>query len=224
MSLQVTLLELRNRTLLRADMVNSPFRDSAEGGEVDDVINAEWRKAYRLLVAADDDYTLSSEDITTTQGTSVYALPSTFYKLKGLDAFPNGTTGDAQRVPKFRWDERNRYATASGWTTFGPSAYRLRGSNLVLYPTPPAGITLRAWYHPAPVNMADDTDTIDIVTGIDELIVVGAAKTLLLEEGDIEAAAALNGEYQALAQQVMADVQGRSEPEQAADVIREGFW
>jgi hypothetical protein len=214
--LQVSLLELRSRALLRADMATSDFRDSALGGEVDAILNAEYRRAYRAQSNADDDLNITSQDYTTTTD-DTYALPADFFRERKVEAFVSSLTNPSFKLRKFRLDELTTYS----WST-GPAGFRLRGSNLIISPAPTAGITLRLWYTPAPELLTSDSQTIDCVTGLDELIVLGTAAALLTEEGDLEAAAVLEQKYAALMQEFLADIQGRAEPEQAADVL--GMW
>lgn len=216
MGLQVSLEHLRERVLLHADMVNSDFRDASEGGEVDTVINAEWRKAYRLLAIADDDYNLDFLDYDTTLYPSgVFPLPATFFKERRVQLYTSGSGGPAKKLRKLRLDELDTYS----WSNTLPIGFRLQGTNFVVSPTPPAGVLMRFWFTPAPEDMADDADTIDCVTGLDELIVIGAAKTLLFQEGDIEAYRELKSDYEIQKQEVLADIQNRAEAEQASDVI-----
>lgn len=217
MSFQVALSELRSRTLLRADMINSSFRTSTTGGEVDKVINANWRKAYRLVVLADDDYAISSQDYTMTSS-DTYALPADFFKERKLESFVSGISTGTFKLRKFRLDELSSYQ----WSTSGFVGFRLRGDNFVLAPAPNSGDTLRLWYIPAPASLTADGNTIDAVHGIDELIVLGSARDLLVEEGDTEAATLLTALYDKEEQRVLADMQHRAEPEQAADVIGTG--
>lgn len=219
MSLQVALSELRTRTLLRADMVNSSFRSTSPAGtsEVDRVINANWRKAYRLVVLADDDYSISSQDYTMSTS-DTYSLPADFYKERKLESFVSGVSTGTFKLRKFRLDELSSYQ----WSVSGFVGFRLRGDNFVLTPAPNSGDTLRLWYIPAPTALAADGNTIDAVHGIDELIVIGSARDLLVEEGDIEAATLLSQLYEAEKADILANVQHRAEPEQAADVIGTG--
>jgi hypothetical protein len=218
MALNVALSDLRARAILRADAVGSPFRTLTLGGEFDALINANYRKAYRLLSQADDEFNISSEDYTTTTS-EVYALPATFWREKKVEGWPSGTaSGPAIKLRKFRLDEIQSYS----WTGTGPAGFRLRGSNLILYPTPSAGILVRLWYTPAPSLLTSDANTIDAVCGIDELIVIGTARDYLVEEGDPEQVAMLSQLYEMEQQRILSDMQGRAEPEQAADVL--GSW
>lgn len=221
MARAVRLDELRSRTLRRADMINSSFRTSTTGGEVDQIINAEYFLAYDLLILADGDYFLEYQDFTTVAQQDAYSLPSTFYKIKGVDAFlTSGSSGAGTGLRRFRFDERNRYQNSGAWTVGSPVAYRTRGSSLIVAPKPPAGITCRIWYHAVPTKLTSDSQTIDAVANIDELIVIGSARKLLEEEGDLEAAGILATEYVALKRDVEALVVSRDtgEPEQARDL------
>jgi len=211
-SFSVSLEELYDRSLRRADLTPDSFRDA---NEVKAVIRANYRAAYRLLCDADDDYNVASEDIFTGSG-DVYPLPGTFFKLRKVEAWSGGTAvGDAVKVSKWRLDQVGSYS----WAGTGPVGYRLQGDNIRLSPAPSSGTLVRLWYTPAPADLADDADTIDAVTGMDELIVTGAARDLMIEEGDPEAVAILRDEYADKRAEFLSGIQGRAEPEQAADVI-----
>lgn len=225
MARAVALSELRTRALLRADFVNSSYRTATLGGEVDKIINAEWRKAYDLLVMSDGDYALSSYDITTVSGTDAYAVPADFYKLKGVDAYVNGSGGSAASMRPFRWHERNRYQYGGGWTTASPISYRLRGAYLIYAPKPAGNILTRLWYYPAPTDLTADAQTIDCPSSLDELIVEGVAYALCVEEGDPERAQMHQARYGELQQLVLTSLAVRDGgPEQAADVYANDWW
>lgn len=214
MSLQIALSELRTRVLLAADMVNSPFRTSTTGGEVDKVINANRRKVHRLLALADDDYLVVSQDYTTTTS-DTYALPADFFKERKLETFVAGISTGTFKLRKFRLDELSSYS----WSQAGIVGFRLRGDNFILTPAPSAGITLRLWYTPAATDLTVDIQTMDCAAGQDDVIVFGSARDLLDQEGDDEAAERMNRRYQEALQNLLVDMQHRAEPEQAADVV-----
>lgn len=217
MSLQVSLAELRERVLMHADMIGSSFRDAAEGGEVDTIINANYRKAHRALALADDDYSITSLDFNTgLYPSGVFPLPNTFFKERRVQIYQSGSAaGPAKKLRKFRLDELDSYS----WTNMAPVGFRLQGSNFVVSPTPPSGMLLRFWFTPAPDALDDDADTIDAVTGLDEVIVLGSARDLLFQEGDLDAYDRLDAAYRVAMVELLSDIQNRAEPEQAADVI-----
>ncbi len=73
-----TLLELRNRSRQRADMVNSRFITDAE---LNYFINASFGELYDLLVnSRGENYYVSSYNFTTTINQDTYPLPADFFK------------------------------------------------------------------------------------------------------------------------------------------------
>ncbi len=77
-----TLAQLRTRAKRLADMENSGFVADAEWL---DYINEGLSELHDILVMASDEYFLSSTTINIVSGTSAYALPSDFYKVRGVD-------------------------------------------------------------------------------------------------------------------------------------------
>lgn len=226
MARTVTLVNLRNRVLRRADLIGSAFRTTTAGGEVDAIINAERRKVYDIQLLADGEFALSSADTATTANQDTYALPATFYKLKGVDAFLAGTGGAATAMRQYRWDERNRYQYGGGWTVGEPLSYRLRGGNIILAPKPSAGITFRVYYYPVVEDLDDDADTVECTANEDELIVLGSAATLATEEGDTESAMSLLQQYAVLKTEFLSNAIGRDAGacSQATDVYSTEDW
>lgn len=225
-----TLAQLRSRTLLRADMVNSAFRTSTTGGDVDGVINAQARRAYNMLVSADGDYFLSSADITTISGQDVYTsangFPADLEKLKGVDCFVNGITGASASMRPFRWHERNKYQYGGAWTLASPIAYRLRGASIVYAPKPVNAVLTRLWYYPSFVDLTTDAQTLECPAGMDELIVLGAAVQLCSDEADTEKVQVLQAQFEAVKQEFLAGIATRDTGggEQAMDLYANDWW
>ena len=92
----VTLLELRNRSRQRADMVNSKFVTDAE---LNTYINASYAELYDLLIASrGENYFVLSYNFTTSINQDTYALPADFYKLMGVDFVTSSTQAITSRV------------------------------------------------------------------------------------------------------------------------------
>jgi len=178
-----TLLELRNRSRQRADMVNSRFITDAE---LNYFINASFGELYDLLVnSRGENYYVSSYNFTTTINQDTYPLPADFFKLMGVD-YVTSTT-QAITLKAFRWQERNRFREPFYNVRNYNLMYQVRGNNLVFIPTPNGSQQIRLWYIPRHQELALDTDSFDGINGWEEYIIIDAAiKMRVIEESPVE--------------------------------------
>lgn len=172
----ITLSEIRTQAKRRADMENSGFVSDAEWL---DYINGSIATLYDLLVTCYEDYYITTYTFNTVSGTASYSLPSSFYKLKGVDAqFDNAQW---ENVRKFQFESRNRQQ----YTSDKVLQYRLLGSNLQLVPTPASVIPFKIWYIPVATKLVTDSDTLADLNQYAEFVIVDAAiKAMLKEESD----------------------------------------
>lgn len=140
-----TLTELIAEAKQRADMENSTFVSTAE---VTRYINQSIAKLYNKLVhARGDEYYLQRIDFTTTSGEALYALPSNFYKLVGLDINYGGSVITA--TPLMFQAERNMYQDVRGWDQYNwPVKYMIQSQYLRVFPAPQGEYTCTLWYVP----------------------------------------------------------------------------
>lgn len=173
----VTLLELRTRAQLRADMEVGNFVKTTEWNGY---IQASWNRLWRKFVKSGLSYVGEKTQTIVTVGTDTYPVPDDHAITLGFD----------WQIDTERWveleevmlKERNNYLL-NGSNARG---YRLAGSNLILYPKPPTGQTYRHLYVSRPSVLALDTDFIDGVAGFEEWIVWDVAmRALLKEESDV---------------------------------------
>jgi hypothetical protein len=179
-----TLLELRTRARQRADMVSSTFVSDAE---LTIYVNQGLFELYDQVVASFEDYFTTSTTLTVSSGSTV-ALPSDFYKLRGLDY----NTGGSVYVPvrMFNFMNRNLRQSDPYYYTGGTSReYRIMGTNIQFIPEDGATGSYRLWYVPAATELVGDNDLIQTSLanfGWDEYIVLFAAERMLAkEESDI---------------------------------------
>lgn len=179
----VTLAQLKERARQRSDMENSAFIGETE---LTDYINASIAELHDLLISAyGEDYFLSEDDFSTVAGTADYALPTDFYKLRGVDISLNSS--DYITAKPFNFNERNRNSDATwGSRSATNFRYRLMGSNIKLNPTPQAVANIRLWYVPTATKLVVDADQYDDLNQYSEYVVVDAAiKMLQKEESDV---------------------------------------
>lgn len=165
-----SLATLRARAQQESDLVNSDF--VATTGAVPEwtqLINGSYLDLYGQLVTTYEDYFVANPFSIVTDGiNNQFALPSDFFKLRGVDLQVQGANLWVTLKP-FNFPERNRF-------------------QLVNSPAPMSGQTLRLWYVPVPTPLAVDADlTVDIPgLGYEEFIVLDAAlKALDKEESDV---------------------------------------
>jgi hypothetical protein len=178
------------RVRQRADMEDNYFVSDVE---IQTYVNAGIAELHDILIQTyGQDYYLSSHTFTTTSGTDSYALPSGFYKLRGVDCKINGQ--DWFTLRPFNFNERNLYQNWGQWSVLGLSniRYRMFGSNVVFTPVPDTTTEVRLWYIPTSQKFnsatpGTSTTTYDDINGYAEYIVVDAAiKCLQKEESDVQ--------------------------------------
>lgn len=190
----VTLLQFRDRVRKRADIEGSLTR--FPDVELNDYINNSIRALYDLLAQKfGNDYYYKELQFTLLTGTDVYALPSDFFKMLGVDLLissPRWAT-----IKPFTFSERNFYSNVIIRNSLGipPMRYRLMGNNIVFRPIPNSGFTVRICYVPLPTDLSADGDTFDGIDGWEEYAILDSAiKCAIKDEQDISQLMALKQE------------------------------
>ena len=104
-----------------------------------------------------------------TTGVASYSLPADHYRTLRVDY--QIANGEWRRVKEADIREIHRFEASTGSYA---ARFRLVGQKLYLYPTPPSGQTYRHIYVPAATVLDDTADTIDGVSGWEELLVLDA--------------------------------------------------
>lgn len=216
-----TLAEIRTQVRQRADQENSKFISDSE---LLSYINASYAELYDILVSAFADYYISSETFTLS-GTNLRALPSDFYKLRGVDY--QISNGEWITLYKFNFERRNSKNREIIRTYRGEPTrqYRLQGSNLRIEPENQADGTYRIWYVPNFTALSADTDTVDGVNGWEEYIVVDAAIKCAIKD-EMTDYTGLMAQKAALSKRIhdMAAERDAGEPEVIGDVQTDLFY
>lgn len=176
-----TLLSLKTQSRQRADQEDGYF---IADSELTGYINASSSELYDILVGTFSDY-YTAEQLTTiaVDGYQI-AIPSDFYKLRGLDR-DNG--GNWTTLRMFNFEDRNKFNNAFPYTSFASPGvrYRVFGQNILIEPRTSAPGDYRLYYIPAYTPMTTDSDTFDGINGWEEYVVVDAAiKMMQKEESD----------------------------------------
>ncbi len=188
---QTTLAAVRNLAQSYADLQDTAYVPPSDWLAY---INGSYSELYDLLVTAyGNDYYVALPFTFVTDGSSDAYLISTyvqdFYKLLGVDLQISTTPGAGQFITlkTFAFAERNRSSvpTSTLAITARNLRYRLRGNYLAFNRIPQGGLTIRVWYVPRLVPLAQDTDIIDGISGWEEFIAIDSAiKAKDKEESD----------------------------------------
>lgn len=141
----ITLSSLRTAVRQRADMEDSNFVDP---DELDAYINNSYKELYDIVVSRFEDY--YSTKLTFTLTTNIQALPSDFYKLRGLDV-QNGS--DYTPLTKWNFGDRGRFTRSVDLYWVLKPQYRIMGGNIEFMPETTTSGTYRLWYIPLCANM-----------------------------------------------------------------------
>lgn len=220
MATTMTLAQLMTAVRQRADMITGTYTPALTGAdffvtepELISYINQSYFELYDLLIAAfgnnyfvkNPPYAFSTDGVN-----AMYALPSDFYKLLGVDlSLAGGTPGSWLTVRAFEFADRNRYSVPNFQAFYGVTnlRYRLNGNNLWLTPTPASGQNMQIWYIPTMTTLAALSDTCDGISGWTEYIICDAAiKCLEKEESDVSV---LGAQKSALVQRIQSMAENR---------------
>jgi len=177
MATTMTLAQLRTAVRQRADMLYSQF---VTDSELNSYINQSAFELYDILIQKfGDDYYIKQPAYTfQTDGTNfLYALPSDFYKLVGVDLAINQSPASWTTIWNFNFGARNVNPVPNVQGLYGFSNIRVRvsGNNLWVSPVPSANQTFQIWYAPRMTTLSADSDTFDGISGWTEYIICDAA-------------------------------------------------
>lgn len=173
--------ELRTEAKERADMVKSKF---ISDGQWLIWISDGYLALYDMLVSAFEDYYIKQPPYEfTADSTGVVALPSDFYKFRGLDRMESGVP---QTVLPYLFEERNRVNSSyqSIPSNCWPGVrYQIFGqSSIYLKPPENAVGDYQLWYVPRATKVTDPATVIDGINGWENYISLTAARKALLKE------------------------------------------
>jgi hypothetical protein len=177
-----TLAELRTLSLQRCDMVNSNFVSTSE---LNSWINQACDDLYDLIVSRYEDYYTTSFQFTINSPSDGYTLPTSVYKIRGLDF---QISGDWVTIHTFTFEERNRGNRQINRALLGLTniKYKWIGSDIKIIPGDQAAGTYRCWYIPDFVELSSDASTLssDLDRWKEYIIAVVAIICLVKEESD----------------------------------------
>lgn len=180
----VALQWVRLMTLLRADMINSQFISLPEANSY--ISNSyKWLYNYLAQKYGDEYYSDKLYTWTTAGNQNMYPLPPDFFKDTLVEIALN--PGDPQSwvtMRRFNKTQQNLLNFPNVYTLWGVTnmRYRLTGNYLQVAPYPAGGQTIRMTYTPRPMILMADTDTLDGISGFEELVILHAARKMLRKQ------------------------------------------
>lgn len=216
--MSITLAQLRVQSRDRADMTNSLFISDSE---LNNYINASIAELHDLLIGAySSDYYLMSDSFSTVANVDTYALPTDFYKLRGVDIAQNSDNWESLRP--FNFNERNSLNDIPSYTISGNYfRYRLAGDNIVFNPMPVGIYNIRLWYTPVATKLVADNDILKDLNQYSEYVIVDAAiKMMQKEESDVSVLMAQKGDIRKRIEN-MAQNRDSGQPESVSDIYAE---
>lgn len=212
MAKNVTLASLRTQILQRADeQGDDPTSGFVTTSELNQYINNSIGEFSDLLFDAMPTAVRKSVTIAISGGTDTYSLGAAgatdFKHLLGVEFLVTSGSSNWLNVHRTQWAERNKFSLVNVAPMPGvvPFQYDLfsdptNGWQLQFYPSPVVSGSVRIWYAPAYTTLANDTDTLDGINGLEEFVVVdGAIKVMQKNESDVST---LLAQKQALAQRI----------------------
>lgn len=201
---QMTLGQLRLLSQQTADMVGSQFVGTAEWNVY---INQSAFELYDLLTTVYENYNVAPVALFQSTGAQQYDLPNgantfldsdgatftpkPFYKLIGVDCGLALGNNAWITLRRFNFISRNRFVFPNLTSTYlgvYNLRYELLGNKIMFIPTPSGGQFLRIWYIPKMLEMLQDTDILDGISGWTEYITTDAAiKAKMKQEDDVSA-------------------------------------
>jgi hypothetical protein len=145
-----------------------------------EAISSSYAEVYDILTSKWENYNLSFQSYTITQGTVDYALPADFYKLADVFVTASPTLGGTTAYRLDRLDLQDAVALSSQPNPqYCSEGYILLGTTIRLILAGLQG-TVQLWYVPAVPFITAVGDVIDGVNGWEELLVLLAMKKALM--------------------------------------------
>lgn len=180
MALNQTLTLLRASVRKYANVQGSTALLRHPDADINDYVNRGLSRLRFLLTQANPDQRyLSSTTVTTSDGTSVYSLPSDFGFLILADI-----TIDSRKhwLQAYEMHERALLTSPDSSYDGRPFLYRLRGENIEYLPTPNGEYSSTLWYVPSTTELSSDASTFDTVNRLDDFVIAWAAKLIATKD------------------------------------------
>ena len=180
MALNRTLEQMREATYRFANLQGTTARLRHPESDVNDAVLRALGSLHRKLTASvGDERYLATDTFDTEDAVTVYGLPSDFDHLLSIDLLASGRR---TWLHAFEASERALLQDPGEAYSGIPIAYRLKGSNVELLPTPTDEYTVRLFYVPTVDQPTDDIDTFDTISRLDDYVIAYAARILATKD------------------------------------------
>lgn len=181
----ISLSYLKSQVRSRTNMENSTFITE---NELTTYINQANEELYDYLIAAWEDYSVTSSILTNDGTVNTLDVPVNCYKLRGLDRQISGESW--ARIDRYNFKDRNQFVSPFGIITnqlWNNVQYNWVGTDIQLIPQTQSAGTYRIWFIPTLVLLVDDNDNIrsDLEKFADFIITSASIKCLAKEESDV---------------------------------------
>lgn len=192
--------------------------------DVNDYLNRALGSLHRKLTTAlPDQRILSTTTITTSDGTSTYALPNEFDHLISAEL-----TADGRRswLKGYEMPERPLLVDPNLPSTGIPFTYRLRGSSIEFLPTPGGAYAVLLWFVPAAAQLSSSGQTYDTISRLDEYLIAHAARPIAIKDKNWD----LVGVCKQLIDELSAEIEvlarnrDRNSPPRVIDIYQRDRW
>lgn len=165
-----TLAEMR--TVVR-NRTNLEFSTFVTDDEIDENLNEEYAELIARLISNEGQpHFVSTTTLNITQGTTLYPLPSDFWRLLRIVSTFDGITRDME--PFMEGERAGLLNTEYFSSTFSPGPrYRLQADNIEILPVSRAFTVELRYIHSCPI-LVDDADTADGYNGYEQAMIAGA--------------------------------------------------
>ena len=192
MPLTQTLAQLRSATRRLTDTEGTDALERHPNADVNDYVNRGLAALHRILVRSRGDQRyLTQGTITTVAGTSSYALSSVASTMMHVISVDITLDGRKVWLDAFQPEEYALLSDTNNSSDGRPTAYAIRGDNLVLLPVPTAVYSGSLWYVPHVVTMTADADVFDTIDRLDDYVIHYAGLFIAMKDKAWELAALL---------------------------------
>lgn len=160
-------------------LVQDPDHALATEAQYVTFVDRAHARLYSYYAQAEPDRYRTEATITATSNTSAYALPSDWLGTLAVD-FTSGSLREP--LKRLQEQDRNRFIFDTGQSR----AYRVIGSNIVLYPTPLTGQTYTHIYLPTAPTLSSTGTSIDCRLGHEMYLELLVARILLQSESQYD--------------------------------------
>lgn len=177
----------------------------------------------RLTTALPDQRILGSTTITTSDGVTTYSLPAGFDHLISAELTADGHRSWLQGYEMF---ERAALASPDLPSNGIPYAYRLRGGNIELLPSPDTGHTVMLWYVPAASQLTANGQAYDTISRLDDFLIAYGARLIAIKDKNWDLVSAAKQILDELDEEIatLARNRDRNSPPRIVDTYATDRW